>query len=127
MGDSTNLPLEGLRSLVDLTGEAACLVDASTWRIEFANSPLARLTGIAVESLAGRSLFELVPELQDAAVRAQLAELAAGKRDVGADRFPQCGGTRGQPVRRDSRATRGDRDRSVVGDGLGNGVGRCGG
>jgi diguanylate cyclase (GGDEF)-like protein/PAS domain S-box-containing protein len=97
MGDSTNLPLEGLRSLVDLTGEAACLVDASTWRIEFVNSPLAQLTGIAVESIVGRRLFELAPELQDAAVRVQLIELAAGKRESARIDFRDLADHNGSP------------------------------
>jgi diguanylate cyclase (GGDEF)-like protein/PAS domain S-box-containing protein len=97
MGDSTNLPLEGLRSLVDLTGEAACLVDASTWRIEFVNSPLAQLTGIAVESIVGRTLFELAPELQDAAVRVQLIELAAGKRESARIDFRDLADHNGSP------------------------------
>jgi diguanylate cyclase (GGDEF)-like protein/PAS domain S-box-containing protein len=87
MSDLTNLPLEGLRSLVDLTGDAACLVDAKTWRVEFANLPLARMLGVTVDSLGGTSLFELVPELENAELRTQLAELAAGKRDGGRIEF----------------------------------------
>jgi diguanylate cyclase (GGDEF)-like protein/PAS domain S-box-containing protein len=82
MGDSVNLPVEGLRTLVDLTSEAACLVDASDWRIAYANQRLMRLTGCASASAVGRNLFELVPELGYVEVRSQLAELAAGKRDA---------------------------------------------
>ena len=84
MGDSTNLPVEGLRFLIDLTGEAACLVDASDWTIVYANSRLARLTGVVDGSAAGRSLFELVPALDDVFVRALLADLAVGNRDAAA-------------------------------------------
>lgn len=84
MGDSSNLPVEGLRFLVDLTGEAACLVDASDWTIVYANSRLARLTGCRDGDATGRGLFELVPELEDVNVRVLLAELAGGKRDAAA-------------------------------------------
>jgi len=84
MGDSSNLPVEGLRFLVDLTGEAACLVDATDWKIEYANSRFARLIGCADGQVAGRGLFELVPELEDLHIRAQLADLAGGKRDAAA-------------------------------------------
>jgi diguanylate cyclase (GGDEF)-like protein len=82
MGDSTNLPLEGLRSLLDLTAEAACLVDAKNWQVMYANSRLARLTGASEESLAGSGLLELVPELGESGARMQLAGLASGKTDA---------------------------------------------
>jgi diguanylate cyclase (GGDEF)-like protein len=82
MGDSTNLPLEGLRSLLDLTAEAACLVDAKNWQVIYANSRLARLTGASEESLAGSGLFELVPELGESGARMRLAGLASGKTDA---------------------------------------------
>jgi diguanylate cyclase (GGDEF)-like protein len=81
MGDSTNLPLEGLRTLVDLTGEAACLVDANGWQVIYANARLARLVSADDVSLTGRSILELVPELNDAPIRLQLAELTNDRRE----------------------------------------------
>jgi diguanylate cyclase (GGDEF)-like protein len=81
MGDLSNLPLEGLRSLLDLTDDAACLVDAKNWQIMYANSRLIRLTEASPSVLASANLFELVPELEEADARLQLAELASGKVD----------------------------------------------
>lgn len=82
MGDLSNLPLEGLRSLLDLTDDAASLVDARTWQIMYANSRLIRLTGASPAVLESTNLFELVPELNEADARLQLAELSAGKIDA---------------------------------------------
>src|SRR5262245_42928636 len=81
MGDLSNLPLECLRSLLDLTDDAACLVDGKSWQIMYANSRLIRLTGASPAVLASTNLFELVPELEQADARLQLAELAAAKID----------------------------------------------
>jgi diguanylate cyclase (GGDEF)-like protein len=82
MGDATNLPLESLRSLVDLGGEAACLVDAEGWRIVYANPQLLQLAGSSGEPPAASSIFDLVPELETPAIRVQLAELAVGEFDA---------------------------------------------
>src|SRR5262245_12545581 len=81
MGDLSNLPLEGLRSLLDLKDDADCLVDENSWQIMNANSRRSRLTGASPAMLASVQLFELVPELEQADARLQLAELAAGKID----------------------------------------------
>ncbi len=81
MGDSTNLPLEGLRSLIDLAGEGACLIDPAGWRVVYANPQLLRLLDLPSDPPAALSIFELVPVLETPAIRAELAELAVGKRD----------------------------------------------
>ncbi|MEX2092928.1 MAG: GGDEF domain-containing protein, partial [Pirellulales bacterium] len=81
MRDATNLPLEGLRSLVDLAGEGACLVDPRDWRVVYANPQLLRRLASPGDPPAASSIFELAPDLETPAIRAQLAELAVGKRD----------------------------------------------
>ncbi len=77
MGDSTNLPWEGLLSLVDLTGDAACLVDADGWRVVYANPPMLQLVDPAGATAMGRSIFELVADLETPALRSLLASLGA--------------------------------------------------
>jgi diguanylate cyclase (GGDEF)-like protein len=78
--ESTNVPLEGLHTLVDLGGEGACLVDPRGWRLVYANPQFVRLVGSSHKSRTELSLFELVPGLETPAVRKLLAELADGKR-----------------------------------------------
>lgn len=80
MGDSNKLLLEGMRSLVDLGGEGACLVDSDGWRVVYANLQLEQLIGLPHESPVGMSIFVLVPELETASSQQQLAEMAAGER-----------------------------------------------
>ncbi len=81
MRDSTNLPLEGLRSLVDLAGEGACLVDTVGWRVVYANPQLLRLLDTSGDPPTASSIFELIPDLETPTIRTQLAELAVGKRE----------------------------------------------
>lgn len=81
MGDATKLPLEGLRSLVDLAGEGACLVDPRDWRVVYANPQLLRVLDSPGDPPATSSVFDLVRDLDTPAIRAQLTELAVGKRD----------------------------------------------
>lgn len=81
MGNSKNVPLEGLRALVDLAGEGACLVDLHDWRVVYVNPQLLQRLESPGEAPAASSIFELVPDLDMPAIRAQLAELAVGTRD----------------------------------------------
>ncbi len=79
--DQTNPPPEGLRSLADLSGEGACLVDPCGWRIVYANRQFARFAGSSSESPVGGNVFDLLPDLETPANRKLLAELAEGSRD----------------------------------------------
>ena len=126
MGDSTNLPLEGLRSLVDLTGEAACLVDARPGESSLRICHWCDSRGSPSNRWPGAVLLRVGARAADAAVRAQLAELAAGKRESARIDFRKLAEHDGQPIL-EIRATRSDRFRRVVGDGAGNRVGWRGG
>ncbi len=77
MGNPTNLSWEGLRALVDLTRDAACLIEAIGKRVVYANSQLLRLAGLS--DVASRSIFLLIPDLDTPIIRELFSELAAGK------------------------------------------------
>lgn len=81
MEDSKNLPLDALRSLVNLMSEPACLVAAADWRIVGANAALVRRAETGDEAIQGGSFFAAFPELDSTAIRMQLDELVRGKRN----------------------------------------------
>jgi diguanylate cyclase (GGDEF)-like protein len=87
--EPTNPPLEGLRSLVDLCDQRACLVDPHGWRVVYANRQLAQFVGSPSESPVGKTVFDLVPGLETPAIRQLLVELADGTRaEARIDRRP---------------------------------------
>jgi len=82
MDDSAKLPVDALRSLVDMMSEPAALVAAEDWRILYANPPFARRMSASGDVANTTLLFAAALELDSTTVRMQLAELVEGKRMV---------------------------------------------
>lgn len=80
MEDSTNLPADALRSLVELMSEPACLVAADEWRILYSNPAFVRRSLIGEDEIGDGGFFAAFPELNSTAIRMQLAEVVNGKR-----------------------------------------------
>jgi diguanylate cyclase (GGDEF)-like protein len=81
MDDSTNLPADALRSLVDLVSEPACLVAADEWRILYSNPAFVARSLIGEDESGAGGFFAAFPELNSTAIRMQLAEVVQGKRN----------------------------------------------
>lgn len=77
---SSELIADGLRALVDQSGEGACLVDPGDWRVVYVNAALAGLAGGDPES-AGAPLSAYLTDVDEPRVQAELARLASGERN----------------------------------------------